>query len=91
MLKNFKNFINESYVIGSEPLENSMKLREKLNKLISNLDEFEKIVIDELNSDSDDYSDEVKEIQSKIKGLTNMIEVEDLEITLLDFNHKKMK
>ena len=76
------------FIVGSESLEKSMKLKEKLKKIISELDVFEDSIIDEFHSDSKDYSDEIIKITQKISSINNDMKVDDLEISLGDFNFK---
>lgn len=76
------------FIVGSEPLEKSMKLKEKLKKIISELEVFEDLVIDEIHSENEDYSDEIIKITQKISSINNDIKFDDLEISLGDFNFK---
>ena len=84
MLKENKS----GFIIGSEPLENSMKLKEKLKKIINELEVFENSVIDEFHSESEDYTKEIYQLTQKISSLSNDFKIDDLEISLGDFNFK---
>ena len=84
MLKENKS----GFIIGSEPLENSMKLKEKLKKIINELEVFENSVIDEFHSKSEDYTKEIYQLTQKISSLSNDFKIDDLEISLGDFNFK---
>lgn len=86
-IKNFEQFISEQFVIGSEPLEASMELREKLEKIITELSEFEKAVIAEMDDNTlEDYSSDIQEITGMLSRF-NRNEIQNLEITLGDFNY----
>lgn len=76
------------FIIGSEPLEKCIKLKEKLKKIISELEVFENSIIDEFHSESEDYSDEIIKITQKISSINNDMKIDDLELSLGDFNFK---
>jgi hypothetical protein len=84
MLKENKS----GFIVGSEPLDKSMKLKEKLKKIISELEVFENSIIYEFHSESEDYTKEIYQLAQKISSLTNDIKIDDLEISLGDFNFK---
>jgi hypothetical protein len=87
-MKHIKKF-NESYIIGSDPIEATIKLKEKLKKIISELEIFEEHVIKELDdNETNDYTTEIYDITKKIAGLSNDVKIDDLEISLSDFNNK---
>jgi len=93
-IKSWTKSLNENrsgFIIGSEPLETSMKLKVKLQKILNLLEGYENIVINEFHSESEDYSEDVLNIVQKISSLSNDIKIEDLEISLGDFNHKNVK
>lgn len=89
-----EKMLNENksgYIIGSDPLDATLKLKEKLLVLMNELENFEDTIMEEFNSDSEDYSDEVYTITSKIKQIGQSMDLDDLEITLSDFNIKNKK
>ena len=73
-MKHLKKY-NEGFVIGSGPLEYSLTLREKIEKLTNALNEFENLVISQLDDPQlDDYTQEVNSITHEISSLHYNIE-----------------
>lgn len=83
-IKKFKSY-NESYIIGNEPLETSMKLRNKISKIADMLVQYENIVTSEMESDTDDYNSDIIDIKNEIRKIDDSFD--SLEIRLGDIIH----
>jgi hypothetical protein len=78
------------FILQSEPLEKSMKLREKLAKIITGLEDFENSVIKQFHSESEDYTKETNDLTQEISSISNDPRIDSLIISLEDFNTKNI-
>lgn len=91
MKKFSKHALMESFIIGSEPLESSMKLRSKIDNISYLLNDYETIVLGEISNDSEDYTADTIDLKNDIRAILNDIKWDSLEISLGDYIKKFKK
>ena len=81
--------LNETFINDSVPLENLVKLKDKVDNIISNIESCERIIIKEIDNDNnDDYTNGVWDLNSYANSIINDNYLDNLNIELSDLLNK---